>query len=114
MTDFTAQDELEALARLREDERALDDQLEGARMAVAQIVAEARQSAESLKQETELRLTDETARLRRDAASELEKTLETVRDETQRRSEALRLTALHNRERALAWLLSRVTGRDTS
>jgi vacuolar-type H+-ATPase subunit H len=114
MTDLTAQDELEALARLKEDERALDEKLEGARMAVAQIVAEARQSAESLKQESELRLTDETARLQRDAASELEKTLETVRDETQRRSEALRSTALHNREHALAWLLARVTGRDTS
>jgi hypothetical protein len=114
MKEFAAQDELEALARLREHERELDQQLEDARLAAAQVVAEARQSADLQKQEAESRLSEEILRLRKEAASQLEEALATVQDETLRRSEALRRTAERNRERALAWLLARVAGRDTS
>ena len=40
-------------------------------------------------------------------------TVAEIREETERRSEVLRRQAERNRERALAWLLSRVAGGDT-
>ena len=114
MKDVSAQDELKALAGLREHERYLDQQLEDARLEGERIVAGARKAADRLKQEAEARLVEEIQRLRTQAAAELESTLASVRDETDRRCESLRRAAEQNQERALVWLLARVAGRDTS
>lgn len=112
MKEFAAQDELEALASLREHERELDQQLEAARLEAARSVAEAHQTADLLRQEAEARLAAETQALREEAAAELESALASVREATRERVHAVRRTAEQNRERALTWVLSRVAGRD--
>jgi vacuolar-type H+-ATPase subunit H len=105
-------DETEALAGLREHERDLDRQLEGARQEAAKLLAEARQAAERLGEEAECKLRQEVKRLREEASRDLERALAAARDETGRRIEALRREAGRNQETALAWLLSRVVGKD--
>jgi vacuolar-type H+-ATPase subunit H len=112
MPQLDAHDELEALASLRDHERQLDQQLEDARLEAGRVEAEARQSADRLKQEAEAELLGDVQRLRNEATAQLERSLATVRDETRRRCEALRRTAEQNREHALSWLLDRVAGRD--
>ena len=106
-------DEAEALARLREHERELDRQLEDARQEVAGLMAEARQEAERLRESAEAELLQEVERLQQEASRELERALGAVRDETRRRVEVLCHQAEQNRAPALAFCLSRVTGRDT-
>lgn len=114
MKPIETEDELEALAGLREHERELDQQLEDARQEAARLLATAREAAEHLKQESEAELLDEVRRLRQASASELEQAVAAVRDETGRRSEALHRTAERNRARALGFVLSRVTGSDST
>ena len=106
-------DEAEALARLREHERELDRQLEDARREAAAREAEARQGAEALREHAEAELVEKVERLRQEASRELERALADLRTETGRKVEAVCRQAELNRERTLAWLLSRVAGRGT-
>lgn len=106
-------DEAEALARLREHERELDRQLEDARREAAGRETEARQGAERLRERAEAELVEEVERLRQEASRELERALADLRAETGRKVEAVCRQAELNRQRTLAWLLSRVAGRDT-
>jgi len=106
-------DEAEALARLREHERELDRQLEDARQEAAGRETEARQGAERLRQSAEAELSKEVERLGLEASGELERALADLRTETGRKVEAVSRQAELNRERTVAWLLSRVAGRDT-
>lgn len=112
MKPVDTSDELEALTKLREHERELDQQLEDARQEAAQRLAGARQAAEQLKQEAEAELSAHVMELRQQAACELEHAVSAVRAETTRRSQALHEAAVRNRDRALAFVLSRVTGSD--
>jgi len=114
MKPIEADEELEALAGLREHERELDQQLEDARQEAARQLAAAHQAAEHLKEESEAALGEEVERLRQASASELARALSAVKQDTVRRGEALRRTAARNRERALGLVLSRVTGSDTT
>ena len=114
MKPIETEDEFEALAGLREHERELDQQLEDARQEAARLLAAAQQAAEHLKQESEAELLEEVQRLRREAGVDLAHALAAVKDETARRSDALGQTAERNRERAVVWLLSRVTGSETT
>jgi vacuolar-type H+-ATPase subunit H len=114
MKPIETEDELEALAGLREHERELDQQLEDARQEAARLLAAAREAAEHLKQGSEAALLEEVQRLRQASSSELEQAVAAVRDDTARRGEALRRTAERNRARALTLVLSRVTGSDAT
>ena len=83
------------------------------RQEAAALVDEARQAAEALRAQAETELHEEVEHLREEASRILERALADTRDETGRRIEALRRQGERNQEQAVAWLLSRVTGRDT-
>lgn len=111
-TDHSPDGEAEALARLTEHERALDRRLEESDREAKALLAEADREAERLREKATAELGEAVERLRREHAGELARALAIIHEETQRRSQAVRLQAEVNRERALAWLASRVTGRD--
>jgi vacuolar-type H+-ATPase subunit E/Vma4 len=92
----------------------LDRRLEEAGREAKALLAEANQEAERLKERAKAELGEAVERLRREQAGELARALAAVQEETERRSQALRHQAELNREQALAWLVSRVTGRDPS
>lgn len=106
-------DEQETLARLREDELALDRRLEEARQAAQARVAAAREEAARLRAQAEADLREELAHLRDERARELAAALAAVREETVQEVEALRRRAEANREAALAIVLGAVAGTAT-
>ena len=103
----------EIIQRLREHELALDRRVEEARSRAREILAGARAEAERLKEEAKVELAQEVEALRREKAREMEAALLAAREETAVKMETLRRRAEANRERALAFLLLRVTGRAT-
>lgn len=107
-------DEVESLARLGEHERELDQKLEQARQEAKGSLAEARQEADRLRARAEAELAEAVEILRQEHAQGLELSLATIREETGRRTETVRRQAERNRGAVLAWLLSRVVGRDAS
>jgi vacuolar-type H+-ATPase subunit H len=108
----SANGEAEVLARLREHEHELDHRLEEAQREAEALLAEAGREAESLKESARAELSEAVERLRQEQAREVAQALAAIQEETRRRGQALRHQAALNREQALAWLVSRVTGRD--
>jgi vacuolar-type H+-ATPase subunit H len=105
-------DETESLARLGVHERELDRRLEEAREEAKGTLAQARQQADRLRRSAEAELAEAVESVRRERARELEEALAAVRQEGRLKQESVRRQAELHRERALAWLLSRVAGRD--
>ncbi len=110
--DHSPNGEAEALVRLREHEHELDRRLEEARQKAKGLLAEAGQEAERLKERAEAELVEAVELLRQEQAREIERALAAIQEEAGRRGQALRRQAELNRERVLAWLIPRVTGRD--
>ena len=104
--------EAEALVRLGEHEQELDRRLEEARQEAERLLAEAGEEAKRLKERAEAELLEAVERLREEQTRKVERALAAIQEETGRRGRALRHQAERNRERVLAWLISRVTGRD--
>jgi vacuolar-type H+-ATPase subunit H len=112
-TAASSANELETLARLREDELALDRRLETARQDAETRLAAAHREAARLEAQAEADLREELASLGRERARELDATLAAAREETARRLTALRRQAEANREATLAFLLGTVAGSKT-
>ena len=113
MTDATW-NEAAALARLREDELALDVQLEEARREAQTRLARARDESERLKTDADVQLAQEVETIRADRARELDLAIAAVHGEIESRVSALRRRAEVNRERAVAFLLTRVTASEAT
>lgn len=107
-------DEIEALVRLSEHELALDHQLDLARKEAQELLARVRQDVDRLRAEAKVKLREELDRLRRERARELEAAIGATQREIQSTIGALSGVARANRERALAFLVARVTGADAT
>ena len=105
-------DEEKALEGLGEEERRLDQQIEQVRQEAETIVARAREEAIRRGEAAAVELVEQVERLRQQRRRELEQTLGSIREDGERQVESVRRRADSNRERALAWLLSKVAGGD--
>jgi vacuolar-type H+-ATPase subunit H len=110
--DRSPDGEAEALVKLREHEHDLDCRLEDARREAEAILAEVRREAERLKERAKAELRGAVERLHQEQARQVEQALAAIQEENRRRGRALRHQAELNREQAVAWLVSRVTGSD--
>jgi V/A-type H+-transporting ATPase subunit G/H len=105
-------DEERALEGLEEEERRLDQRIERVRAEARAIVARAREEADRRARTAAAELAAEVERLRDQRRRELEQALASMREDTARQVETLRRRAESNREHAVVWLLSKVTGED--
>ncbi len=103
----------ELIERLREQEALLNRRVEGARESAREIVGKARAEAERLTDEARWSLASEVEVFRREKTREVEAVLSALKHETASRIEALRQRARANQERALGFVLLRVTGEGT-
>jgi V/A-type H+-transporting ATPase subunit G/H len=103
----------EVIERLGEQEALLNRRVEAAREDAREVVRKARAEAERLRDEAKLRLANEVEALRREKTQEVEVAFSALKRETASRIEALRQRARANQERALRFLLLRVTGEET-
>jgi F0F1-type ATP synthase membrane subunit b/b' len=105
-------DDTEALARLREHERELDRQLEDARQKAADLIAQAQQEADRLRENAAAELRQEIERLRQQASADLERAVAAARQETSRKIDELRQQAERRKEPTLGWLVGQVLGKE--
>jgi vacuolar-type H+-ATPase subunit H len=110
--EHSADGEEEALLGLRQHEQELDRRLAEARNEAKDLLDEAAREAECLQERAKAELAEAVTRLRQEQAQELERAVAAIHEDAGRRRQALSLQAALNRERVLAWLLARVTGRD--
>jgi F0F1-type ATP synthase membrane subunit b/b' len=102
----------EVLRGLLKLEVALDSQLERARQRTQEILDSTRRETDRMREEAKVKLAAEVESLRQAGAGDLEAALEAMRGESELRIGALRRKAEANRDRAVAFILLRVTGRE--
>jgi hypothetical protein len=102
--------ELDVLDRLREDEQALERDVEGARREAARIVAAARDEAAALAAETRAALAARIEAARAEEARATEEAVRRVREEGARRCGELAARAAGRHEAALAIVVPHVLG----